>query len=558
MDTPLLIPLRNLRPGKNPRTVMNPAELEELKEAIRAQGILQPILVRPLGNNCYEIVAGYRRYYSACALFDEDWCMPALCRVLTDEQAEAAAATENKIREAMSALDDAESAARTLAYAGGSRAEAARRLGCSVSALDKSLALMHASDNVRKALKDGKIYVGHAELLAVCRKEAQDLALVQLLSQPNLMLVNELKSFMEKTALHLKGAIFCKDDCLSCHHNSDNQSALFAEAISDGRCTNKKCFSDKTDAQLQASVDALKDEYQIVKIVRAGDNHTVAPLLANGDKGVGEAQALACKTCKNFGAVVSAVPDTLGKVYKQMCLDTPCNQKMVQARIDAERLKAKLANEATKSPAGKSPNAAPATVTKSGAAKTVTPEPSGRLKEYREKVWRLIFSRVVGKMSVVDNRSVLLSIVLSRPGVLDSHALTEAIEGSIPGLGAAHSFKKGLAKVRALSQEQLGAALQQVAAHVSAGSMGLGIEDVTAVLASFEVDIGKHWLVDKDFFGLLTKNEIDAVCGEIAIKQTMGAEYAKAKNGSKEDYIKAILAIPNFEYRGRVPKLMCW
>lgn len=558
MEIQSTVSVRNIVAGNNPRTYFNPSEMAEMESSIRAQGLLQPILVRPVDSVRYEIVAGERRFRSFKAVFGEDAEIPVLSREMTDAQAEAAAATENMIRTDMSPVEEAQAAARVLGRTQGNRDETAKILGWSPSMLDKRLALMHASDLVRKSLEEGKILLGHAELLAVCRKEAQDTALTQLLNQPKLMTVNDLKSFMEKAALHLDSAIFDKTECLQCHHNSGNQGALFAETISDGRCTNKLCFEGKTDSELNLRAEKLKDEYQVVKIVRAGENLTVKPLLANGEKGVGEDQAKACQTCKNFGAVVSALPDTLGKVYKQMCLDVPCNEKMVKARVDTEKQLAKAAAGVTKTDPVKAGGNATTVAKPPTPVKPVKTEPSGPLKEYREKLWRMIFRRVVGKMSVPDNRTVFLAIVLARPSVLDCHALGSAVEKTIPGIGNSHNVKTNLAKLREITQEQLGAALQQVAANVSSGPNGLGIDDVTAILSTYEVAIEKHWKVDKDFLELLTKNEIDAVCGEIGIKTAMGADYAKLRNAGKEDYIKAILAIPDFEYSGRVPKLMHW
>jgi ParB family chromosome partitioning protein len=536
--------------------------MAEMEASIRAQNLLQPILLRPhpVHDGKFEIVAGERRFRAFKAVFGDDANIPSLTRVLTDAEARTAALTENVIRANMTPVEEAQAAAKILGETQGNREEAAKILGWKLAMLDSRLALMHATDAVRQALQDKKILLGHAELLAVCRKEAQETALAQLLKQEKLMPVSDLKAFLEKSSLLLNLAIFDKSECATCHHNSDQQSALFAESISGGRCTNKSCFEGKTEGELNKRVSVLKDEYQVVRLVRPGENFTIKPLLANGDKGVGDEQALACQTCKNFGAVVSGVPDSLGKVYKQMCMDVACNDKMVKARIDATKQKeqpapdagAKKAGEGTQS--GSKPAAKPAPEK----TKPVGTEPTGRIVEYREKLWRMIFCQVVGKMNVVDNRTVLMAIVLSRPGVLDSHALQEAMDPELPFCKNSHSMKESLAGLRKCTQEQLGAALQKVAAHVSSGQSGIEIKDVVAVLASYEVDIAKHWKVSKPFFDLLTKNEIEAVCTELGIKQAMGAEYAKARNGGKDDFIKAILGLTSFEYRGKVPKLMNW
>lgn len=86
----------------------------------------------------------------------------------------------------------------------------------------------------------------------------------------------------------------------------------------------------------------------------------------------------------------------------------------------------------------------------------------------------------------------------------------------------------------------------------------MSIEDITGILKFYDIKVASYWKVGKSFFDLLTKNELDAVCEEIGIKQAMGATYAKARNGSKDEFIAAALAVPDFDYAGRIPKLMSY
>lgn len=103
-------------------------------------------------------------------------------------------------------------------------------------------------------------------------------------------------------------------ECAGCQHNSGNQQALFGEAIASGHCTHGSCFDAKTEASLGAKKASLSDEYpDHSHIVRPGENFTLLRLVAEGDTGVGEEQAKACRACKNFGAAISAVPE--GNVY---------------------------------------------------------------------------------------------------------------------------------------------------------------------------------------------------------------------------------------------------
>lgn len=561
--------IANILPGRNPRRHFGTAEMADLESSVRAQGVLMPILLRPLAEQGkYQIVAGERRYRAAQAVFGPNGEIPARIKAMTDEEADAAALAENIERADMTPVEEAEAAARVLGNCQGNRDEAAKRMGWSRSTLDKRLSLMYATDAVRKALQDGKIMLGHAELLAVCRKESQDGTIELLLKQEKMMTVAELKAHIEKLALDLDKVIFAKDECSGCVHNSGNQSALFAEAITGGRCTNKACYDGKTEAELEARAAALREEFQVVRIARPGENRTLIPLVAEGPKGVGAEQAQACRVCKSFGAVVSAVPDKLGLIYKNVCMDVPCNTSMVAKRVEAEKPAQPAATPApstaqSEKPGGgeakpkATPGEKPAEKAKAKDVETKYPDPSNKVKEYRERLWRLVFKRVVVKLPVVDNRMVLLALCLTSPGKLNSSALSKEVESlvqvtSLEGPGSV------LKKLLDLDQTQIASALQSIAANVSEGAMGLDIKEIVSVLKTFDVKLADHWKVSADFFNQLTKNEIDAVCTEIGISKAMGGEYAKARNQGKDDFIKAILSVKDFDYRGRIPKLVTW
>lgn len=571
-DTPIGVPKRiranEIDPGNNPRpeSEFDPNYITELAESFKALGMLQWPVVRLMPDGRYQLVAGECRVRGWREAFGED---AELDVIVTDKDdkawLDAAAVTENVIRRAMSAVSEAEGAARMLGHCSGDREEAAKRLGWSRSTLDSRLALMYATPEVRKALHEKRINLGHAELLAVLRKEVQDKGLELLLGQGKLMSVADFKAHLERSALVLDTAIFEKSECAGCHHNTSNQSTLFAETISGGKCSNKQCFDTKTEAELEKRSTDLKERFQVVRIARAGENFTIIPLVAEGAKGVGAEQAQACQACKSFGAVVSGVPDKLGIVYENMCMDVPCNTKMVAARINAAKATPNAgssnANSATPTKAGgtqaQKAGAAKAGTTGGNAKASVKyPEPSNRVKEYRERLWRAVFQRHVMNLDVQSNRSVLLALVLTNPSVLDKMALQDAMKDLLPAGASVLSVSSALKVARELTAEQLGQALKHIAANTQATS--LPIADVVAVLESFDVKLADHWKVKKEFFELLTKNEIDHVCKEIGVAEAMGDAYAKAFKERNDDYIKAILAVKDFEYQGRVPKLVRW
>lgn len=329
----LPIPVSKIKEGFNYRRRYDPAKMSSLQASIKAQGLIQPVVVRKLDNDDYQLIAGGRRYRAYVAEFGEQSEIPAIVRVLTDAEATAAMIAENNEREDPSIIEDAEGAARMLGLCKGDREEAARRLGWNRNKLDRRLAIMNAIDEVRNAYLEDKLLVGHVEILAALRKDVQAKVITAILTAPSVPTVEQLKAMAEQALLSLEAAIFDRGACNGCHFNTGYQKSMFETSFEGSRCTNKECFNQKTEEELETRRVALAESYQVVRIVRPGDDKTVLPLRAEGPRGVGEEQALACRTCAEFGACVSAVPEKLGNVYKDVCFNKTCNDEKVAACV---------------------------------------------------------------------------------------------------------------------------------------------------------------------------------------------------------------------------------
>lgn len=162
------LPVDRLRPGKyQPRTRMDEASLAELAASIKAQGIMQPILVRVVdpvpGAERYEIVAGERRWRAAQLAGLEE--VPVLVRSIPDEQALAMALIENIQRENLNPLEEALGLQRLIDEFGLTHQQAADAVGRSRPAASNLLRLLQLSQPVQELLMDGKLDMGHARAL---------------------------------------------------------------------------------------------------------------------------------------------------------------------------------------------------------------------------------------------------------------------------------------------------------------------------------------------------------------------------------------------------------
>jgi ParB family chromosome partitioning protein len=158
------LPIEALQPGRyQPRARMDPEALAELAGSIKAQGVMQPILVRPLEAGRYEILAGERRWRAARMAGLAE--VPALIREVPDRSAAAIALIENLQREDLNPLEEATGVKRLIEEFGMTHVEAAEALGRSRVAVTNALRLLELAPPVQELLREGKLDMGHARAL---------------------------------------------------------------------------------------------------------------------------------------------------------------------------------------------------------------------------------------------------------------------------------------------------------------------------------------------------------------------------------------------------------
>jgi ParB family chromosome partitioning protein len=180
---PASLLLTDMMPGAyQPRTRMDEGALYELAESIKAQGIMQPILVRRVvqGEHAgkYEIIAGERRYRAAkLAGLDS---VPVLVRDVPDEAAAAMSLIENIQREDLNPLEEAHGLQRLVKEFGLTHEQAAQAVGRSRSAASNLLRLLNLTDPVQTMLMAGDLDMGHARALLALERAAQITAATQI------------------------------------------------------------------------------------------------------------------------------------------------------------------------------------------------------------------------------------------------------------------------------------------------------------------------------------------------------------------------------------------
>lgn len=161
-----------LKPGKyQPRKDMSPDALEELASSIRAQGVIQPIIVRQVAEHRYEIIAGERRWRaSQIAGLDS---VPCLVKEVPDEAAVAIALIENIQREDLNAMEEAQALERLMNEFELTHQEVATAVGKSRTTVTNLLRLNNLHEDVKILLEHGDIEMGHARALLALQGEQQ-------------------------------------------------------------------------------------------------------------------------------------------------------------------------------------------------------------------------------------------------------------------------------------------------------------------------------------------------------------------------------------------------
>ena len=179
------LPVTALQRGKyQPRTQMHEDAIADLAESIKSQGLIQPILVRPVGAGRYEIIAGERRWRAAQRAGLKE--VPVVVREVRDEAALAMALIENIQREDLNPLEEARALSRLIDEFGLTHQAAAEAVGRSRAAVSNLLRLMELADEVKTLLEQRNIEMGHARALLGLTQRRQQIEVATLVAKKSL------------------------------------------------------------------------------------------------------------------------------------------------------------------------------------------------------------------------------------------------------------------------------------------------------------------------------------------------------------------------------------
>jgi len=172
-----MLPIQQIQPGKyQPRRHWNDEALDELAASIKAQGLIQPVVVRAIGKNSYELIAGERRWRAAQRAQLAE--LPALVKVVPEAAVPAMALIENIQRQDLTPLEEADALKRLIDDFDLTHQQAADAVGRSRASVSNMLRLTEMPESIKRLLDDGQLEMGHARcLLTLPEHDAERLAL---------------------------------------------------------------------------------------------------------------------------------------------------------------------------------------------------------------------------------------------------------------------------------------------------------------------------------------------------------------------------------------------
>lgn len=171
--------INEIEPNRDqPRKIFEEQALAELSASIKEHGVLQPLLVRPMADGSYRLVAGERRYRAARMAGVTE--VPVIIREMTDEEESIFALIENLHREDLNAIEEAQGIKTLIDTFGFTQEEAAQKVGKSRTAVTNSLRLLNLPEDISNLVRDGKISMGHARALLSFEDAAEASRVAQL------------------------------------------------------------------------------------------------------------------------------------------------------------------------------------------------------------------------------------------------------------------------------------------------------------------------------------------------------------------------------------------
>lgn len=533
----------------NPRKEFLDEEMNELIEDVKKRGVIQPIIVRknPDSDGQFWIIAGERRWRAATAASLK--VIPVIFREVDEASAIAIAKSENAERSDMGVIGEAHAAREMLMNCGNDAEEAANQLNMTISTFNKRLMLLNAEPETQRALGRKEIKIGHAELLVgLPRAEQVDTVKAIIEKGMNNVSVADLKRSIGGFVMDLSKACFDKTECLDCVNNTTKQAGLFDEHVGESKCSNQKCFADKTIEAVSIIRDELSEKFGTVHldIERSQDSYTFIEKV--GDNGVGVEQFSACIGCSNFGAILSTKAGEEGQIKKGACFDLECYAKKVEANKKQPGQSKNEGKTSAKKSKGNSSASKGTSLTDQKKSKPSNETP----KVVNQWIDRFLLDQAVAELSNFDDKVLELKAnhvcqALTVAQMLSSHTISREVDKELLNqhkLCALSNNSQRLEVLIHMDEKELKELRNALAIAFLKTECGGSPEQVDGIRSSykvlnyFSVDVRERFQIKEEFLKGHTTAGIMSLLQETS---GLSVSFAKWKEGKEEGGFKKLM-----------------
>lgn len=554
----------------NPRKHFEDADIAAFAQRIRESGWLSPPLVRPdpYGEG-YLLVAGERRFRAINLL---GWTtVQVTIKVMTDAEHRIQAMRENADRRDLTVAEEAMYARDYLDAYEGDYDKAAESLGWNVTRLRHRLKLLRCSNPVLDALMRSQITLGHAELLSSIPVENQDKALPRIIERS--VSVAALREQINGFAIPLASAIFDTADCANCPFNTSCQGTLFEARVSDGNCTGKECYQEKTTAALEAKRTKLREDFGTVVLISEKAPEQSIPLVKHGEAGVGPAQFDACRTCEFRGAAIhDALGASLGRVDEPLCFNRSCHA----VHVESYKVELTASNANATDPAESQTATASGTTTAKTGGKQQTKKPPTKAKPKAQATLKAVaeqYGSILGRAGAAAiSNSRITGLALALYGLrqlqkseanVDMTKLWSSL--GLPDVSASNDTA-ALVTLSSLDEATLLDAIDKVALAILTTDVNNAPFQhrlkrrafLATTVEKHAVSVADHVSVDSDFLASHTKPALETVLEESGFKafkvgEENGEKLYRTLVGQKKDDLVTSVLSSEFKFTGYVP-----
>ena len=509
----------NARRFEENMTDQRRARFDELVNSVQGKGILEPLLVRPLAADRFEIIAGERRYRAGLAvcnrlgLHPEDYLVPCMVRDVDEAEAFDIMLIENLQREDLSPFEMAQSFQAYLQRHGNtvdSVNELSARTGIPSHAIRRQVRILELPEEVLSAWKAGSLTQSHTELLTRVGDREQVVELATSCLRLKLT-VRELGERIGAISPDLERGAFDKAECQTCPFNTSVQSGLFADIAPAGKCSNAACFERKQGSYFTANWERSKACERFGTLgFRFGhrlpaEHRELSPGVETHGR---------CLECESFVSILRLTGAVIS-MYERTCLGpAPCYQDLysIAPAAPSEREQEQAPEE---NPGSQSGQAQPTTATekqteaKATKAKTQPPEETGpvfsplRGERFREAFYKVaIPDEVMGTPNASPRVKPFLVLAMA----LASSAARTRLCAT---LGIDQNAKQELIAEK-IFEVPAGDILDELQAMALAQVMDSSTTSAVRrmVGAHFNVDLAKDWSLGKEYLESLSKSEL--------------------------------------------------